>query len=102
MTPAEDPRARSDRPAQPAIEDRHGPLPSLLFVLTAVTGLVDAVSYLQLGHVFVANVTGNVVFGGVAAAGAAGFSALASLLATGAFLAGAVMGGRLGARLGHH
>jgi hypothetical protein len=29
-------------------DDRHGPLPVLLFVLTAVTGLVDAVSYLQV------------------------------------------------------
>ena len=31
-----------------------------LLTLTAVTGLVDAVSYLRLGHVFVANMTGNV------------------------------------------
>jgi uncharacterized membrane protein YoaK (UPF0700 family) len=83
-------------------EDRHGPLPALLFVLTAVTGLVDAVSYLQLGHVFVANMTGNIVFLGFAAAGAAGFSAAASLLATGAFLAGALVGGRLGSLLGRH
>jgi len=83
-------------------DDRHGPLPVLLFVLTAVTGLVDAVSYLQLGHVFVANMTGNVVFLGFAAAGAAGFSAAASLVATGAFLAGALVGGRLGSQLGRH
>jgi uncharacterized membrane protein YoaK (UPF0700 family) len=33
-----------------------------LLILTVVTGLVDAVSYLRLGHVFVANMTGNVVF----------------------------------------
>ena len=84
------------------MEDRHGPLPRLLFVLTAVTGLVDAVSYLQLGHVFVANMTGNVVFLGFAAAGAAGFSVAASLIATAAFLAGALVGGRLGAHLGRH
>ena len=104
MTAAEDPGAHSDRPVEPAktIADRHGPLPSLLFVLTAVTGLVDAVSYLQLGHVFVANMTGNVVFVGFAAAGAAGFSVAASLLATVAFLAGAVVGGRLGTLLGRH
>ena len=92
---------RADTAAS-AQEDRHGPLPALLFVLTAVTGLVDAVSYLQLGHVFVANMTGNVVFLGFAAAGAAGFSAAASLLATGAFLAGALVGGRLGSLLGRH
>ena len=53
-----------------AQDARHGPLPVLLIVLTVVTGLVDAVSYLNLGHVFVANVTGNVVFLGFAAAGA--------------------------------
>jgi uncharacterized membrane protein YoaK (UPF0700 family) len=33
-----------------------------LLGLTVVTGLVDAVSYLRLGRVFVANMTGNVVF----------------------------------------
>jgi hypothetical protein len=33
-----------------------------LSALTVVTGLVDAVSYLRLGRVFVANMTGNVVF----------------------------------------
>ena len=37
-------------------------LPGLLLALTAITGLVDAVSYLKLGNVFVANMTGNVVF----------------------------------------
>ena len=41
---------------------RHGPLPPLLVSMTLVTGLVDAFSYLVLGHVFVANMTGNVVF----------------------------------------
>ena len=37
-----------------------GPLPAVLVALTVVTGVVDAVSYLALGHVFVANMTGNV------------------------------------------
>lgn len=40
----------------------HGPLPPLLIVLTVVTGLVDSVSYLALGQVFVANMTGNIIF----------------------------------------
>jgi uncharacterized membrane protein YoaK (UPF0700 family) len=40
----------------------------LLLVLTAVTGVVDAVSILALGRVFVANMTGNVVFAGFAVA----------------------------------
>ena len=37
--------------------------------MTLVTGLVDAFSYLVLGHVFVANMTGNVVLLGFALAG---------------------------------
>lgn len=38
-----------------------------LLTLTVVSGLVDAVSYLVLSRVFVANMTGNVVFLGFAA-----------------------------------
>jgi uncharacterized membrane protein YoaK (UPF0700 family) len=79
-----------------------GPLPVLLLVLTGVTGLVDAVSYLKLGHVFVANMTGNVVFLGFAIADAADFSIPASLVAIAAFLAGALAGGRIGSSAGHH
>jgi uncharacterized membrane protein YoaK (UPF0700 family) len=74
---------------------RHGPLPLLLVLLTIVTGLVDAVSYLALGHVFVANMTGNVVFLGFAVVDAEGFSVPASLMAIAAFLFGALAGGRL-------
>ena len=59
----------------------HGPLPPLLVSMTLVTGLVDAFSYLVLGHVFVANMTGNVVFLGFALAGAPGFSIAASATA---------------------
>jgi uncharacterized membrane protein YoaK (UPF0700 family) len=72
----------------------------LLLALTAVTGIVDAVSYLTLGHVFVANMTGNVVFFGFALAGASGVSLAASFAALAAFFAGALVGGRLGARAG--
>jgi Protein of unknown function (DUF1275) len=50
-------------------------LPPLLIVLTVLTGVVDALAYLRLGHVFVANMTGNVVFLGFAAAGASGLRA---------------------------
>jgi uncharacterized membrane protein YoaK (UPF0700 family) len=81
-------------------ETGHGPLPALLLALTAVTGIVDAVSYLTLGHVFVANMTGNVVFFGFALAGASGVSLAASFAALAAFFAGALVGGRLGARAG--
>ena len=67
-----------------------------------VTGLVDAFSYLALGHVFVANMTGNVVFLGFAVAGAHGFSIPASLVALVFFGFGSVLGGRLIARYGGH
>jgi uncharacterized membrane protein YoaK (UPF0700 family) len=80
----------------------HGPLPQLLVLLTVVTGLVDAVSYLGLGHVFVANMTGNVVFVGFALAGAPGLSLLSSLVALAAFLIGATAGGRLSSRSAAH
>src|SRR5256714_13054045 len=80
----------------------YGPLPPLLVAMTVVTGLVDAFSYLVLGHVFVANMTGNVVFLGFALAGAAGFSVSASLSAIGAFCLGALAGGRLGTSLHAH
>jgi uncharacterized membrane protein YoaK (UPF0700 family) len=82
--------------------DRHGPLPPLLLVLTVVTGLVDAVSYLALGRVFVANMTGNVVFLGFALAGAPGLSVPASLVSMVSFLAGALAGGRSGTRFAAH
>ena len=80
----------------------HGPLPPLLLMLTVVTGLVDAASFLNLGHVFVANMTGNVVFLGFAIAGASGLSIAASLVALGAFLVGGTAGGRIANRLPVH
>jgi uncharacterized membrane protein YoaK (UPF0700 family) len=81
---------------------RHGPLPLLLIVLTVVTGLVDAVSYLKLGHVFVANMTGNVVLLGLGVGGVSEFSVAVSLAAIGSFLLGALAGGRLGSSTGEH
>ncbi|MGW7078410.1 YoaK family protein [Streptomyces sp. NPDC054871] len=83
----------------PDTEGHHGVLPPLLVVLTFVTGLVDAVSYLGLDRVFVANMTGNVVFLGFALAGDVQLSATASLLAVGAFVAGAWAGGRIAPRV---
>lgn len=74
----------------------------MMLALTLVTGFVDATSYLRLGHVFVANMTGNVVFLGFALAGARGLSAPASLVALAAFILGGLLGGRLGARFAHH
>jgi uncharacterized membrane protein YoaK (UPF0700 family) len=59
---------------RPAADRRRGP------THTAITGLIDAVSYLRLGRLFVSNMTGNVV----ARLGAypnSGPSAVASLVA---------------------
>ena len=83
---------------RPRRDSPDGPLQPLLLALTLVTGLVDATSYLKLGHVFVANMTGNVVFLGFGIAGAGGISIWASLTALGSFLVGGVGGGRIGAR----
>jgi uncharacterized membrane protein YoaK (UPF0700 family) len=77
-----------------------GPLPGLLLILTVVTGVVDSISILALGRVFVANMTGNVVFAGFAIVGAPGFSLSASLFALAGFLAGAAVGGTMIIRVG--
>src|SRR5437763_6613816 len=82
-----------------AVSMRH-PLVRALLVLTFTTGLVDAVSYLGLGHVFTANMTGNVVFLGFAFAGASGLSIPHSALSLFAFGLGALIGGRMAARAG--
>lgn len=86
----------------PLPNDRHGPLSPLLLSLTFLTGLVDAFSYLVLGHVFVANMTGNVVFLAFALAGAKGFSLPTLILALVAFSLGAFAGGRLITKLRSH
>jgi uncharacterized membrane protein YoaK (UPF0700 family) len=78
----------------------YGPLPALLLILTVVTGVVDSISILALGRVFVANMTGNVVFAGFAIVGAPGFSLSASLFALAGFLVGAAAGGAVIARVG--
>lgn len=84
------------RTLRPASGDSHGPLPPLLVLLTVVTGLVDAFSYLELNRVFVANMTGNVVFLSFDLGGAPGFLWWASLLAILMFMVGALLGGRIG------
>jgi uncharacterized membrane protein YoaK (UPF0700 family) len=86
----------------PTADDPHGPLPGLLVALTIVTGLVDAFSYLTLSRVFVANMTGNVVFLSFDLGGAPGFLWWASLLAILAFLAGAYAGGFIAKSWGYH
>jgi uncharacterized membrane protein YoaK (UPF0700 family) len=80
--------------AMPPSHDE-GRLIASLIVLTFVTGIIDAASVLGLGHVFTANMTGNVVFLGFALGGAHDVSIAASLIALGGFLCGAAYGGRL-------
>jgi uncharacterized membrane protein YoaK (UPF0700 family) len=80
---------------------KDGPLPALLIGLTVLTGVIDAVSILSLGRVFVANMTGNVVFVGFALAGAPGFSVSAAIFALGGFLEGALLTGVAIGRFGN-
>ncbi|MFB8026431.1 YoaK family protein [Streptomyces sp. NPDC056465] len=86
----------------PDMAGPHGPLPPVMLVLTVLTGAVDAFSYLLLGHVFVANMTGNVVLMGFSLAGAPGFSTPASAAALASFAAGALTGGFTVHRAGAH
>lgn len=72
----------------PATSIKH-PLVQALLVLTLTTGLVDAVSYLGLGHVFTANMTANIVLLGFGIAGSGGLPVLAPVISLGAFLIGA-------------
>ena len=74
---------------------QNDPLSFALLTLTGVTGLVDAVSFLGLGHVFTANMTGNVVLLAFAVAGTPGLSMARSSTSLVAFLIGAALGGRL-------
>lgn len=66
-----------------------------LLVLTFTTGIVDAIGYLGLDRVFTANMTGNVVILGMALAGADGLPVAGPAIALAAFLAGAVVSGRV-------
>jgi len=70
-------------------------LPFSLLGMTAVTGLVDAVSFLSLGHVFTANMTGNIVLLAFAGTGVPQVSLAGSITALLGFLAGAAVGGRI-------
>ncbi len=68
-----------------------------LMGLTLATGIIDAASLLGPGHVFTANMTGNVIFLGFALAGRGTTSVALGLVALAAFLVGAAIGGRIGA-----
>lgn len=70
-----------------------------LLLLTFTTGLVDAVSVLVLGHVFVANMTGNVVFLGFWFVPHSGVDLTAAVVAFAGFVVGTILGGRLSRHL---
>ena len=70
-------------------------LPYALLGMTAVTGLVDAVSFLSFGHVFTANMTGNIILLAFASTGVPQVSLAGSITALLGFLAGAAVGGRV-------
>jgi uncharacterized membrane protein YoaK (UPF0700 family) len=91
---------RAERAAQSILD----PLARTLLALTFTTGIVDGVSYLGLGHVFTANMTGNIVLLGFGIAGSGGLPVVAPIVSLAAFLCGAGLGGRLAARLAsrHH
>jgi len=69
-----------------------------LLVLTFSTGLIDALSFITLGRVFTANMTGNIVFLAFAVAGMQGLSAAGSAASLVAFMVGALCGGLINVR----
>jgi uncharacterized membrane protein YoaK (UPF0700 family) len=64
----------------------------MLLVLTCAAGLIDAISYLELGHVFTAMMTGNTVLLALAIGQGELMAALRSTLALAAFSVGAAGG----------
>ncbi|MGY6023499.1 YoaK family protein [Streptomyces spinosirectus] len=68
----------------------HRLVPPLL-LLTLLSGVIDAVSLLGLGQVFVANMTGNLVLVGLTLAGAPGTSPAGPPAALGGFVVGALL-----------
>ncbi|GAA0904548.1 YoaK family protein [Streptomyces thermoalcalitolerans] len=88
---------------EPQADDRRARglrLVTVLLGLTVVSGMIDAVSFLGLNHVFTANMTGNVLVLAFAAAGAVYFSVPHTVTSLACFLAGAVIGGRVAVRYG--
>lgn len=102
MSAIPSPRAAGTSGPKIGVASLRHPISRALLLLTATTGLVDAASYLGLGHVFSANMTGNIVLLGFGIAGAGGLPVVAPLVSLGAFLLGAGAGGRLAQTLAPH
>ena len=84
-------------PMKPAASNT-GTLTVSLVALTFSTGLIDALSFIAIGHVFTANMTGNIVFLAFAVGGAQGLSAARSAASLLSFMAGALCGGIINVR----
>jgi uncharacterized membrane protein YoaK (UPF0700 family) len=67
-----------------------------VLALTAVAASTDAISYLGLGHVFPANMTGNTVLLGIGVVSGGGWAAARSALALLGFVLGAASGALFG------
>jgi uncharacterized membrane protein YoaK (UPF0700 family) len=70
-----------------------------LLLLTFATGLADSISILVLGHVFVANMTGNVIFLGFWLAPRTTIDLTAVVVALPTFVCTTIVSGRLSRRL---
>jgi uncharacterized membrane protein YoaK (UPF0700 family) len=71
-----------------------------LLLLTFATGLADAISILALGHVFVANMTGNVIFLGFWLAPSTTIDLTAVVVALPTFVCTTIVSGRLSRHFG--
>ena len=71
-----------------------------LLLLTFATGLADSISILVLGHVFVANMTGNVIFLGFWLAPRTSIDLTAVVVALPTFVCTTVLSGRLSRHFG--
>jgi uncharacterized membrane protein YoaK (UPF0700 family) len=102
MSVAENGRG-NDRRGTPLSErvDLGQPAHAHLAALTFVTGLLDAVTYLGLGHIFAANQTGNIIVLGFALVGADQISVTASLASLVFFVIGAAFSGWAASALEH-
>ena len=75
---------------------------ALLVCLTLSSGAVDAISYLGLGKVFTANMTGNIVLLGLAVGRSAGSELVRAAVSLVGYALGAFLGARIARRGGEH
>ncbi|MDF3289839.1 YoaK family protein [Streptomyces silvisoli] len=81
------------RTSLPGLKAPDDPMPAAVLSLTVTSGMLDAISFLSLGNVFVGMMTGNVMVVGFALGGAPHLSDPAPLLAVAGFVAGVATAG---------